>query len=186
MNTTITVELGGKRFTLDESAYRALRSYLDRASARLGGHPDRADVLAGLERSIAAKLERRAPAGGVCDEAVLIAALGEVGRVDGPDLGRPEDGEPEPSAAAGNDTRWRTRRLYRLRDGKIAGVCAGLAAFAEIDVGIVRLLFIVAALFSFGLLLAVYVVLMFVLPVAHTDEEIAAAHGGRRNDRHAD
>ncbi|HEY9181621.1 MAG TPA: PspC domain-containing protein [Gammaproteobacteria bacterium] len=179
MNTTITVELGGKRFTLDEPAYRALRSYLDRASARLGGHPDKAEVLAGLERSIATKLERRAPAGGVCDEPVLTAALGEVGRVDGPDLGRPEDDEPEPSAAS-YDTPWRTRRLYRLRDGKIAGVCAGLAAFAEIDVGIVRLLFIVAALFSFGLLLAVYVVLMFVLPVAHTDEEIAAAHGGRR------
>jgi phage shock protein PspC (stress-responsive transcriptional regulator) len=66
-----------------------------------------------------------------------------------------------------------------LRDGKIAGVCAGLAAFAEVDVNIVRLVFIIAALFSFGLLLAAYVVLMFVLPVAHTDEEIAAAHGGR-------
>jgi len=185
MNTTITVELGGKRFTLDEPAYRALRSYLDRASARLGGHPDRLEVVAGLERSIAAKLERRAPAGGVCDEAVLAAALGEVGRVDGPDLGRPEDDEPGLSTAS-YDTRPRTRRLYRLRDGKIAGVCAGLAAFAEIDVGIVRLLFIIAALFSFGLLLAVYVVLMFVLPVAHTDEEIAAAHGGRRNGRYAD
>ncbi len=178
MNSTINVELGGQRFTLDEPAYSALRAYLDRAAVRLAGHPDRADVLAGLERSIAAKLERRAPAGGICDEAVLTAALNEVGRVEGPDLGAPEADEPE-SAAAGYDTRWRTRRLYRLREGKLAGVCAGLAAFAEIDVGIVRLLFIVAALFSGGLLLAVYVVLMFVLPVAHTDEEIAAAHGGR-------
>jgi len=178
MNTTITVDLGGKRFTLDERAYAALRSYLDRASARLGGHPDRVEVLAGLERSIAAKLERRAPAGGVCDEAVLTATLGEVGRVDGPELGRPDEVEPAP-AAAGYDTRWGTRRLYRLRDGKIAGVCAGLGAFAQIDVNIVRLLFIIAALFSFGLLLAVYIVLAFVLPVAHTDEEIAAAHGGR-------
>jgi phage shock protein PspC (stress-responsive transcriptional regulator) len=180
MNAAITVDLGGKRFTLDEPAYRALRAYLDRASARLGGHPDRDEVLAGLERSIAAKLERRAPAGGVCDEAVLTAALSEVGRVDGPDLGRPEEGDEPERSAASYDLRWRTRRLYRLRDGKIAGVCAGLAAFAEIDVGVVRLLFVIAALFSFGLLLAVYIVLMFVLPVAHTDEEIAAAHGGRR------
>lgn len=182
MNTMITVELGGKRFALDEPAYRALRSYLDRASARLGGHPDRDEVLAGLERSIAAKLERRAPAGGMCDEAVLTAALSEVGRVDGPELGRPDEDEAEP-AAASYDTRRPTRRLYRLRDGKIAGVCAGLAAFAEVDVNIVRLVFIIAALFSFGLLLAAYVVLMFVLPVAHTDEEIAAAHGGRRAER---
>jgi phage shock protein PspC (stress-responsive transcriptional regulator) len=58
-------------------------------------------------------------------------------------------------------------------------VCTGLAAFAEIDVGIVRLLCIVGAAFTGGLLLAVYIVLMFAIPVAHTDEEIAAAHGGR-------
>jgi phage shock protein PspC (stress-responsive transcriptional regulator) len=177
MNTTITIELGGKRFTLDERAYDALRGYLDRAAARLGNHPDRAEALAGLERSIAAKLERRTPDGGVCDEATLAVALKEVGRVEGPDLGEPE-GTPEPQATG---EPWRTRRLYRLRDDqKIAGVCAGLAAFAEIDANIVRLLFVVGAFFSFGLLLAAYIVLMFVMPIAHTDDEIAAAHGGRR------
>jgi phage shock protein PspC (stress-responsive transcriptional regulator) len=179
MNTTITVDLGGTSFTLDERAYLKLRAYLDRAAARLGNHPDRADVLAGLERSIAAKLARRAPGGAGCDEAAVNSALKEVGRVDGPDLGEPEPGEDE-SRAAGYGARWRTRRLFRLRQGQqIAGVCLGLAAFAEIDVGIVRLLFIVGTLFTGGLLLAVYAVLMFVIPVAHTDEEIAAAHGGR-------
>jgi len=179
MNTTITVDLGGTSFTLDERAYLALRAYLDRAAARLRNHPDRADVLAGLERSIAAKLARRTTGGTVCDEAAVNSALKEVGRVDGPDLGEPEPGEPEPAAAAYGG-RWRTRRLYRLRQGqRIAGVCTGLAAFAEIDVGIVRLVFIVAALLTGGLMLAAYVVLMFVIPVAHTDEEIAAAHGGR-------
>jgi phage shock protein PspC (stress-responsive transcriptional regulator) len=175
MNSTINVELGGQRFTLDEPAYAALRAYLDRAAVRLGSHPDRLEVLAGLERAIAAKLELRAPAAGACNEASVSAALREVGRVDGPDLGEPEPDEPGPSAASG--TGW---HIYRLREGQVAaGVCNGLAAFAEIDVGIVRLLFIVGAFFSLGLLLAAYIVLMFVIPVAHTDEEIAAAHGGR-------
>ena len=180
MNSTHNVELGGKGFTLDERAYLALRTYLDRAAARLGGHPDRPEVLAGLERAIAAKLELRAPVGGSCDEATVAAALREVGRVEGPDLGEPETAAPEPQAIDGRAP-WHARRLYRLRDDqKIAGVCSGLAAFAEIDPNIVRLLFVVGAFFSFGLLLAAYVVLVFVMPIAHTDDEIAAAHGGRR------
>jgi phage shock protein PspC (stress-responsive transcriptional regulator) len=182
MNTTMTIDLGGRSFTLDERAYAALRSYLDRAAARLGNHPDRTEVLAGLERSIAAKLGRRAPSGGVCDEATVAAALQDVGPVEGPNLGEPDRG-PEPGATGGG-TPWGSRRLYRLREGQmIAGVCAGLAAFLEIDANIMRLLFIVAGLFTGGVLVLAYVVLMFVMPPAQTEEEIAAAHGGGRRGR---
>jgi phage shock protein PspC (stress-responsive transcriptional regulator) len=182
MNTTMTIDLGGASFTLDERAYAALRSYLDRAAARLGNHPDRAEVLAGLERSIAAKLGRRAPSGGVCDEATVAAALQDVGPVEGPDLGEPDRGS-EPGATGGG-TPWGSRRLYRLREGQmIAGVCAGLAAFLEIDANIMRLLFIVAGLFTGGVLVLAYVVLIFVMPPAQTREEIAAANGGGRRGR---
>ena len=74
-----------------------------------------------------------------------------------------------------------SRRLYRLREGQqIAGVCAGLAAFAEVDVGIVRLIFILGAVFSGGVVAVAYVVLMFVMPIAHTEPEIADARGGAR------
>jgi phage shock protein PspC (stress-responsive transcriptional regulator) len=173
MRSTITVELDGTSFALTERAFLALHSYLERAGARLGTHPDRSAVLSGLERSIAAELARRgAVPGGVLDEAAVVAALKQVGRVDGPDLGEAETAEP----GAGERRR---RRLFRLRQGQqIAGVCAGLAAYAEIDVNIVRLLFILGAFFTGGLLLGVYIVLMFVMPVARTDDEIAEAHGG--------
>jgi phage shock protein PspC (stress-responsive transcriptional regulator) len=183
MNATITIDLGGTSFTLDERAYAALRSYLDRAAARLGNHPDRAEVLAGLERSIGARLERRSPSGGVCDEATVGAALKDVGPVEGPNLGEPDRGGPE-SGTAGDSAQWGSRRLYRLREGQmIAGVCAGLAAFLEIDANIMRLLFIVAGLFTGGVLVIAYLVLMFVMPPAQTEEEIATAHGGRRRGR---
>lgn len=171
MQATISVELDGTKFALDERAYLALRSYLDRAAARLGSHPDRDDVIAGLERSIAAKLAQRAGARlGIVDEAAMQAALNDVGRVEGPGLddSGPADGSRSPQ-----------RRLYRLRQGQIAGVCAGLGAYAEIDANIVRLLFVLGAVFSGGIVLVVYLVLMFVLPIAHTEAEIADAHGGR-------
>jgi phage shock protein PspC (stress-responsive transcriptional regulator) len=175
MKTAVTVQLDGTSFALEERAFLALRAYLDRAAARLGNHPDRSDVLAGLERSIAGKLAARvAEPAAPCDERAMLVALREVGRVDGPDLGAPDSG--------GGDDRWRSRRLYRLRQGQlVAGVCTGLAAFAEIDVNIVRLLFVVGALFTGGLLLAAYIVLVFVMPVAYPEDERAAAHGGTQS-----
>ena len=47
----------------------------------------------------------------------------------------------------------------------------GLAAFAEVDVGIIRLIFILGAVFSGGVVAVAYVVLMFVMPIAHTEPE---------------
>jgi phage shock protein PspC (stress-responsive transcriptional regulator) len=176
MKAAISVELDGSKFALDERAFLALRSYLERAAARLGSHPDRDDVIVGLERSIAAKLAQRAGGRPVTiDEAAMQAALAEVGRVDGPGL---DDSDAGPAGR----TRPGQRRLYRLRKGaQISGVCAGLGAFAEFDANLVRLLFILGAVFSGGLVLVVYLVLMFVMPIAHTEAEIVDAHGGSRN-----
>jgi phage shock protein PspC (stress-responsive transcriptional regulator) len=214
MKAAITIELDGATFVLDEGAYQSLRSYLERAAARLRNHPDRAEVIAGLERSIGAELAQGPGAQGVpLDQAEMLAALKEVGRVDGPELGEPAPSQPSPSSSAsagpspgarfgrgfcagpgatagrgssgssgsraGADARPRMRRLYRLKDGQhVAGVCAGLAAFSDIDVGMIRFIFLLGTMFSGGMLLVAYVVLMFVMPLARTEAEIAEAHGG--------
>ena len=86
MKSVISIELDGTTFTLDERAYAALHAYLDRAGERLGAHPDRAEVIAGLERSIAAQLRAGAQAAATIDEAAMLSALKAVGRVDGPAL----------------------------------------------------------------------------------------------------
>jgi phage shock protein PspC (stress-responsive transcriptional regulator) len=251
MKAAVTVELDGATFVLDEGAFHALRSYLDRAAARLARHPDRVEVLAGLEGSIAEKLGEGPAAQGVpVDRDEMVAALALVGRVDGPELaeGGPEGSSerasapatsssadtsaragaspgfgagfgagrggaaadararpgarpepdprpwpgarpgpgPRPGAAAGGTAGSRAygrpgspRRLYRLRDGQqVAGVCKGLSAFSEIDVGVIRVLFLLGIVFSGGALLLAYVVLMFAMPLARTEAEIAEARGG--------
>jgi phage shock protein PspC (stress-responsive transcriptional regulator) len=170
MTSEISIELDGTSFTLDERAYAALRSYLDRAGARLGLHPDRAEVIAGLERSIAAKLRRRGAASGgaVVDEAAMLAVLKEVGRVDGPAL------DDSTASGEGDRVEPRTRKLYRVREGQwFAGVCTGLAAYFGVDAAVVRLVFLLTTVFTGGTAILVYVVLMFVMPL---DE----GHGGAR------
>lgn len=56
------------------------------------------------------------------------------------------------------------KRLYRSADDRmIAGVCAGLAEFLEIDPTIVRLLFVLG-LFAGGATFWAYLVMMLVVP----------------------
>jgi phage shock protein PspC (stress-responsive transcriptional regulator) len=81
---------------------------------------------------------------------------------------------PGPTPAPGEAP----RRLYQIREGAvISGVCQGLAAYLNLDVSIVRLLFVILAIVTGGVWILVYIVMMFVIPFAQTSEQHAAAHG---------
>ena len=57
-----------------------------------------------------------------------------------------------------------TKRLYRSRDDRmIAGVCAGLSEYIDIDPTVVRLLFVLG-LFAGGATFWAYIVMMLVVP----------------------
>ena len=56
-------------------------------------------------------------------------------------------------------------RLYRSPNGKILGVCAGLANWLRVDVGLVRLGFILGSFFTGGVVFFVYIALGVFLPV---------------------
>ncbi len=55
-------------------------------------------------------------------------------------------------------------RLYRSDDCTIAGVCAGIAEYCDIDPVIVRILALLLSISSFGLVPIVYVLLWLVMP----------------------
>ena len=56
------------------------------------------------------------------------------------------------------------KRLYRSDDGIIAGVCAGIAEYCDIDPVIVRILAVLLSISSFGAVVLVYVLLWLVMP----------------------
>src|SRR5262249_31625033 len=65
-----------------------------------------------------------------------------------------------------------------IREGAvIAGVCKGLAAYLNIDVSILRILFVALVILTGGVWILIYIVMMFVIPYAQTSEQHAAAHG---------
>jgi len=73
-----------------------------------------------------------------------------------------------------------TKRLYRLKDGRIvAGVCTGLAAYAGIDPTLVRLAFALLSLFG-GLGILLYLCAWIVIPDETDGASIAESFVGKR------
>lgn len=55
------------------------------------------------------------------------------------------------------------KRVFKIREGaKIAGVCNGLAEYFDIDVSLIRVLFVILALTSIGIF--IYIAFMILLP----------------------
>jgi phage shock protein PspC (stress-responsive transcriptional regulator) len=168
MQKVIQISLSGHptMFQLAEDAYASLQAYLDRARSRLKRDPDRDEVLRDLEQSIGDKLaallrsENR-----VISRREIDAILEQVGAVN--------TGNGEGPAVAAPPHR--PRRLCRIQEGEwFAGVCQGLAAYSSIDVAWVRTIFILLTICTGGLPIILYIVLMFVLPVARTYDEYIA------------
>ena len=87
------------------------------------------------------------------------------------------DGSPVPGSEPADNTETRARKLYRdVSDRRIAGVCAGLAAYFEVDVVLVRIIMLVALVAgSIGFWL--YVILWIAVPKATTAAEQCELRG---------
>lgn len=66
------------------------------------------------------------------------------------------------------------RRLFRTHDRQLAGVAGGMAEYLDVDPTIIRILWILGAIFSGGLLVLAYILLAFVIPQAPYGSAAAA------------
>lgn len=71
-------------------------------------------------------------------------------------------------------------RLYRISENKmLAGVCTGFAAYFDIDVTLIRLLWVFATLASGGLGIVAYIIAIIAFPEAKTISSVNQ-HGGKQ------
>ena len=180
MQKVITINLNGNAYQIDESGYAALVAYLEGAERQLEDNPDRAEIVADLEQAIADKCRGfLGPHKTVVTAAEVDRIIREMGPVDG---GGDAKGHGEAGGAARKTTAAASpgapKRLYVIHDGAmIGGVCNGLAAYLDVDVTIVRIVFVGLALVTKGAFGLAYLALAFVIPSADTSEERAAARG---------
>lgn len=170
MQKVVSINLNGNAYQLEEPAYEVLRSYLQRAESRLETNPDRTEIMADLEQAVAEKCGRYLGANKtVVTGAEIETIIGEMGPVESPQASAQTE---SPSAKEG------PKRLYQIREGAmVSGVCKGIAAFFDVDVSLVRVVFVILPFVTFGAWVLVYVVMAIVIPYADTPEDRAAAYG---------
>jgi phage shock protein PspC (stress-responsive transcriptional regulator) len=60
---------------------------------------------------------------------------------------------------------WPGKRLYRsLRERMMAGICGGLSDYLNCDPTLIRVAWVASIIFSGGMMLLVYFVLIFIIP----------------------
>jgi phage shock protein PspC (stress-responsive transcriptional regulator) len=178
MNKVVTIHLDGIAYQLEEAAFDALRAYLDSAAAKLSSNPDKDEIIKDLEQAIGAKLSSYLTAHkNVLTAKDVDAVLLEMGPVSTED--------DAAGATSSEETRehkgwsWpHNKRLYRIREGQvIAGVCNGLAAYFNVDVTLVRILFVLFTFLTHGFGILVYILMMLIVPRARTPKEYEEASG---------
>lgn len=178
MNKITSIHLNGKAFQLEEAAYDNLQSYLKESETKLADNPDKQEIMADLEQAVADKCTARLHTG---KDVVTVQEMNDILK----EMGRVEPSESESRADADGDgtddgasTGPKPKRLYNIPEGAmIAGVCNGLAAYFNIDVMLVRALFIIATFITGGSAILAYIILALVVPEAKTKGQIAEATG---------
>jgi len=162
MKITVSINIGGIAFYIDEDAYSELKRYLRSLELHFAKENSSAEIMADIEARIAELLKTRI---GDYKQVVTISDVREVISI----LGTPEDISDEQNGG-GYERMASTsyHRMYRDPDERIiGGVCSGMAAYWRMEPWIVRVIFIVLSLPG-GLGILIYVVLWIVLPEART------------------
>jgi phage shock protein PspC (stress-responsive transcriptional regulator) len=175
MHQLITVSLDDHAFQIQDDGYNALRQYLDRARRGLRGNPDIDEILGDLERAIAEKCSALlTPTKTAIMQGDVAQILDQIGPVEG---AAGEEPQPQKAAAGRADTDENKeedsdarapKRLYRIGEGAVlAGVCTGLASYLDVDVLLVRLIFVAITIMTsgFGGIVA-YIIMTIFVPYA--------------------
>ena len=146
MKKVLNISLANRSFTLEEDAYKRLNEYLEHFRARLvasSGVPisQNAEVMEDLESRIAELFTQEV---GTDGRVVGLELVERVTRQLGMPDGKPEV-PPADDASGKNPEEPVRKKIYRDDENRrIAGVCAGLATYLDIDVVLARVLMLVA------------------------------------------
>ena len=168
MKKTINAAIGGCSFIIDEDAYCRIEEYLDCFIASLDDSAASKTAAEELEIRIADLLKEKMGGKEVVDIATVNAVLNQTGPINCEKCSHEQYSESRKD---------RVRKFYRDREGKkIAGVCSGLSLYLNIDVTLIRILFLLAFIFGFAGFW-IYLVLWIIAPEARTAAEKCELRG---------
>jgi len=166
MNKTVTINLGGIVFHIDEDAYQKLSRYFDAIKRSLNNSTGQEEIIKDIEMRISELLSEKL----LSDKHVIgLKEIDEVIAV----MGQPEDYiiEDDSKAESNYQAYKKSKKLYRDKDkGMIGGVAAGLSHYLGIDVVWIRVILLLF-FFGFGTGILAYIILWIATPEAVTTSE---------------
>ena len=166
MNKTITINLGGIVFHIDEDAYQKLSRYFDAIKRSLNNSSGQDEIIKDIEMRISELLSEKL----ISDKHVIgLKEIDEVIAV----MGQPEDYiiEDETTNGTSYQANKKSKKLYRDKEkGMIGGVAAGLSHYFGIDVVWIRVVSLLL-FFGFGTGALAYIILWIAIPEAVTTSE---------------
>lgn len=171
MKKVVNAGIGGRSFVVDEDAYERLDTYLSHYRSKLPGAEN--EAMDDLEMRIADLFEEEIKSSSqVVTLALVERVIGQLGMPDGSQ-------ETEGSSYSFSDRKGDrpVRKFFRDPDTKkIAGVCGGIAAYFDIDVALIRALFLVLLFLGTGGFW-IYLIIWIVAPLAETPAQKCEMHG---------
>lgn len=180
MKKTLSITIGGLVYNIEEDAYQVLDMYLSGIRAHFAADENVDELVADIESSIsekfAEKLQKRTVVG-LEDVQEVIAIMGKVEEIDDSATSGTEQKAEVPKQEQAKAEETAPKRLYRsTEDVVIAGVCSGIAAYANVDVVFVRIAFGLLTLLN-GLGILLYIVFWACMPKAETPAQKLTMRG---------
>ncbi len=173
MKQVININFQGRIVPIEVTAYEILKQYIESLTRHFAAEEGKEEIINDIENRIGELFQERIKAGATCivddDVNAIIKSIG-----------RPEDfDDAEPAASTENQkaqestnqqqstftTASGRRRLFRDENHKIlGGVCSGIANHLDIDIVIVRIVFLILI----GITFIPYIILWIVVPSSAT------------------
>jgi phage shock protein PspC (stress-responsive transcriptional regulator) len=175
MKKTVTVNLNGRVFTMDEDAYRLMDSYLENLRIYFRKEEGSAEIIADFEARIEELFSERVRRG---YEVITIEHVEEViTRVGKPaDFSDKEESEEEEEKQTTQTTRTEyketKKKFHRNVDDKMfGGICSGISAYFGWDVLAIRIISVILIFVTSAWIVPVYLLAWVLFPGAYTAEQ---------------
>jgi phage shock protein PspC (stress-responsive transcriptional regulator) len=172
MKKIININFHSRVIPIEETAYDILRKYVESLKKHFAGEEGGDEIVNDIENRFAELFSDRLKKGATC---ITDADVNEIIS----SMGRPEDFDQDENTGSNGNTKnysntssfaeesasAEPRRLYRSENDKmLGGVCGGLAAYLRLDPSVVRIIYAVLILGSFGTAILLYFILWIALP----------------------
>lgn len=170
MKKTVSVNIKGTNFQIEEDAYELLKDYIDRLTTALGNEEGSQEIIEDIELRIAeictSKLSDSKSVIEMKDIDEILQTLGDPSDyVD--HEGSESSGSSQNFTNTGSSKDKSEKRLFRDPEGALlGGVCSGFANYFGIDVVIMRVIFVL--LLFLGFAIPLYIILWIIVPKAES------------------